>query len=150
MKIRAITIGGEQSVTLNTCMITDGARVAMQLAKACEDEGIAVQTVRFATQPFPQYLSACTEKELVQFALELQHCCQDHVIDYCSLGPVNLYDPHEASLLAYLPRLIAETESVFASAILGESARSISVQSAQAIARVIAQIAQATDGGFGN
>ena len=150
MKIRAITIGGEQSATLNTRMVTDGARVAMQLAKACEDEGIAVQTVRFATQPFPQYLSACTEKELVQFALELQHCCQDHGIDYCSLGPVNLYDPHEASLLVYLPRLIAETESVFASAILGESARSISVQSAQAIARVIAQIAQATDGGFGN
>ena len=81
MKIRAITIGGEQSATLNTRMVTDGARVAMQLAKACEDEGIAVQTVRLATQPFPQYLSACTEKELVQFALELQHCCQDHGID---------------------------------------------------------------------
>src|SRR5262245_81736 len=118
MKIRAITIGGEQRSTIDTRMITEGARLAMQLAQAYEAEGITAQTVRFATQPFPQYLRGCSEKELLRFALELQKCCRDHGIDYCSLGPVNSQDPREAPLMSYLPRLIAETESVFTSAVL--------------------------------
>ena len=150
MKIRAITIGGEQQVTLDVQAITTGARLATQLSKAYEDEGISVQTVRFATQPFPQYLGDCSEKALLRFAREIQQCCRDHGIDYCSLGPVDPYDPREMPFLAYLPRLIAETETVFTSAVLGESARPVSVKVAQAIAQVISQIAQATENGFGN
>lgn len=150
MKIRAITIGGEQRATLDTRMITEGARLAKQLARAYEDEGIVVQTVRFATQPFPEYLGDCSEQELLRFALALQHCCRDHGIDYCSLGPVDLRDPREARFLSFISPLIAGTETVFTSAVLGDSARPVSLHSAQAIARVIMQIAHATPDGFGN
>lgn len=150
MKIRAITIGGEQKSTLDVRMIAESARLVMQLSKAYEAEGISIQTVRFATQPFPQYLGGCSEKKLLRFALDLQQCCSEHGIDYCSLGPVDPQDPREAPLLPYLARLIAETESVFTSALLGDSTHPVSVKPAQAIARVMSQIAQVTTGGFGN
>lgn len=150
MKIRAITIGGEQQAKLNTRVIVEGTRVARQLAHAYEDEGIAVQTMRFATQPFPQYLGDCSEQELLRFALALQQCCRDYGIDYCSLGPVDGQDPQEARFLSFLPQLIAGTEMVFASAVLGASPRSVSVESAHAIAQVMTHIAQATPDGFGN
>jgi uncharacterized protein (UPF0210 family) len=150
MKIRSITIGGEQRATLEVRPISEGARMAKQLAKAYEDHGIAVQTIRFASQPFPQYLGACSETVLVQFAREFQLCCHDHGIDYCSLGPVDPYDAQERPLLTYLPRLIAETDSVFTSAVLGDSSRVVSVQQARDVAQVMRQIAQATADGFGN
>lgn len=150
MKIRAITIGGEQQATLDTRVIAAGASLAIQLSRAYEEEGITVQTIRFATQPFLQYLSDCSEDELLRFALMLQQCCRDYGIDYCSLGPVDPHDPREASFLSAVPRLIAETDSVFTSAVLAESTRPPSVRSAQAIAQVIGRIAQVTDNGFGN
>jgi uncharacterized protein len=150
MKIRAITIGAELQATLDRRVIAESARVATQLAHAYEAEGIAVQTIRFASQPFPRYLGSCSEKQLLQFAVDLQQCCRDHDIDYCSLGPVDPQNPRDAALVPYLPRLIAGTDSVFASAILTESARSLSLKTAQAIARVMHQIAQMTNSGFGN
>lgn len=150
MKIRAITIGSELRAPLDPHVITAGARLAKQLAQAYEAEGIAVQTLRFASQPFPQYLGGCSETECLRFALELQQCCRENGIDYCSLGPVDPQDPRETAFMAYLPRMIAETDSVFTSAILGDGTRSVSVKTAQAIARVMRQIAQMTSGGFGN
>jgi uncharacterized protein (UPF0210 family) len=150
MKIRAITVGAELRARLDTRVIAEGARLATQLARVYEAEGVVVQTLRFASQPFPQYLADCSETELLQFALELQRCCRDHGVDYCSLGPVDLQNPREAALVSYLPQLIAETDNVFTSAILAKSTRSISVKTASMIARVIHRIAQMTAGGFGN
>ena len=150
MKIRAITFGAEQRATLDTQVIVECARVARELKKAYEAEGIAVQTVRFATQPFPQYLGDCSEAELLRFAAEIERCCREQGFDFCSLGPVNGQNSVEAHLLGIVPRLIAETETIFISAVLGESRQVVSVPAAQAIAHVIAQIAHLTPDGFGN
>jgi uncharacterized protein len=150
MKIRAITVGCEISHPLDTQTIASAGRFLRRVRAAYEAQGIPVQTVRLATQPFPTYLRGKSEREFIRFVLELQQCCREHGMDYCALGPGDPVHPEEARLLNFLPRLIAETEVVFASAPLGNVAQPVSLASARTIAHTILAIAGATAGGFGN
>ena len=150
MKVRAITVGLDPGFPLSCEKVAAAGRFAARVRAACEDAGVPVQTVRLATPPFPVYLRERTEAELVRFAGELERCCRENGIDYCALGPVNCQVDAEVRLLAILPTLIAETEAVFTSAVLGAGGQPARVSTARAIARVIRDIARATPGGFGN
>lgn len=99
MKIRAITIGIEPGVPLNVQRVAAAGAFAQRLKARYEDVGVPVQTVRLATPPFPTYLSNATSAELLRFARDLEHCCREHGIDYCALGPVDPeVEPEKASL----------------------------------------------------
>lgn len=150
MRIRAITVGSEISFPLDEQVIVSAGRFARQVRTAFVEQGVEVQTVRFVTQPFPRYLGGKSEYDILRFIVDLQQCCRDQGMDYCALGPVNPCVPEETRFLELLPRLIAETEVVFASALLGETTQPVSFAAARAIARVIRAIAWATPGGFGN
>lgn len=156
MKVRAVTVGMEPGFPLDSQRVAAAGRFAAHVRASCEDIGVPVQTVRLATPPFPSYLGGCTEPAIIGFAGELERCCRDNGIDYCALGPVN--PPEETGTerktetkgFSLLPALIAQTENVFVSAILGTGGRLPHVPTAQAIASVIREIAYATPGGFGN
>ena len=150
MKIRAITVGIEPGVPLQTTSIAAAGRFAAQLRTECEAIDIPVQTVRLATPPFPSYLHDQPEADIHRYVKELQDCCQTHGIEYCSIGPVNPQIEAEQRLFAMLPELIANTQTVFASAVLAESGQPLHVPTGRAIAEAIRDIAQATDEGFGN
>ncbi|MGH8008842.1 MAG: DUF711 family protein, partial [Candidatus Binatia bacterium] len=153
MKVRAITVGIEPGFPLDFQRITAAGRFAARVRAACEDFGLPVQTVRLATPPFPLYLESCTDLAIISFAGELERCCRDNGIDYCALGPANPSGTEgetERRFLSLLPALIAQTESVFASAILGASGQPTHIPTVQAIADVIRQIACSTPAGFGN
>ena len=150
MKVRAITVGLDPGFPLSSEKVAAAGRFAARVRAACEDTGVPVQTVRLATPPFPLYLRERTEAEILRFAGELERCCRENGIDYCALGPVNCEVDAEVRLLAILPTLIAETEAVFTSAVLGAGGQPARVSTARAIARVIRDIARATPGGFGN
>ena len=49
MKIRSITIGLDPGFPLKTARITQGGRFAREVKTLCEEEGLAVQTLRLAT-----------------------------------------------------------------------------------------------------
>lgn len=150
MKVRSITIGTDVGFPFETEKVAVAGRFAARVRAACEEAGVPVQTVRLATPPFPRYLSERTEGEILRFALELQRCCQEHGIDYCALGPVNPHVDAEVRLLEMLPALIAQTDAVFASALLGTGTQAVRVAAVRAIARVIQEIARSTADGFGN
>jgi uncharacterized protein (UPF0210 family) len=150
MKIRAITVGCEIGDPFDARMIANAGRFLRRVRAAYEAQGVSVQTARFATQPFPAYLRGKSERAAIRFVLDLQQCCREHGMDYCALGPGDPVHPDEARLLHFLPRLIAETEVIFASAQLGNVAQPISLAAARTIARTILEIAEATAGGFGN
>lgn len=150
MKIRAITVGCEIGDPLDTQTIANAGRFVGRIRTAYEAQGVPVQTVRFATQPFPAYLRGKSEREAIRFVLDLQQCCREHGMDYCALGPGDPVDPEDVRLLDFLPHLIAETEVVFASALLGHVAQPVSLTAARTIARTILAIAGATASGFGN
>ena len=150
MKVRAITIGIDPGVPLQPASIAAAGRFAAQVRTACEASDIPVQTVRLATPPFPSYLSRKPEAAIHTYVKDLQDCCQAHGLEYCSIGPVNLQIKEEQRLFAMLPQLIAETQTIFASAVLAESGQPLRLSTGQAIAQAVHDIAQATDEGFGN
>src|SRR5262245_20296110 len=141
MKIRAITVGIEPDLPLVSEKIVAAGRFAARVRAACADVGVMVQTIRLATPPFPSYLGRCGEAEILRFAIELEQCCRENGIDYCSLGPVKAETASEYRFFAFLPQLIAQTESVFTSAVLGAGGRAPRVASARAIAQVMREIA---------
>lgn len=149
MKVRAVTVGIEPGFPLDPRRVAAAGRFAAGVRAAYDDLGVPVQTVRLATPPFPSYLGGGTESAIIGFASELERCCRDHGIDYCALGPVNPYET-EPRFLSLLPTLIAQTESVFASALLASGRQPAHAPTVRAIASVMQEIAHATPGGFGN
>ena len=150
MKIRAITIGIEPGLPLRTASIAAAGRFAAQLRTACEAIAIPVQTVRLATPPFPSYLHGQSEADIHLYVRGLQDCCQAHGIEYCSIGPVHPQIEAHQRLFAMLPELIADTHTIFASAVLAESGQPLRLSTGQAIAQAVRDIAHSTDEGFGN
>ena len=150
MKIRSITIGLDPGFPPKTARIMKGGRFAQEVKTICEEEGFAVQTLRLATPPFPQYLAGCSSATVLRFAQELEACCLANGLDYCALGPVDPSVPEEHRFVDLLPALIAGTEIVFVSARLGNGAQVPARPVTQAIASIMKTIADATPDGFGN
>lgn len=150
MKVRAITLGVDPGVPLKTASVASAGRFAARLRAECEAIGIRVQTVRLATPPFPSYLHDKSEADIHGYIRNLEDCCQMNGLEYCSIGPVRPLIKAEQRMFAMLPRLIAETQTIFASAVLVEAGQPLHLSTGQPIARVIRDIAEATDKGFGN
>ena len=150
MKIRSITIGLDPGFPLKTARITHGGRFAQEVKTICEAEGLAVQTLRLATPPFPQYLAGCSPAAVLRFAQELEAGCLANGLDYCALGPVDPSMPEERQFVDLLPELIAGTEAVFVSARLGNGDQVPTRPVTQAIAGIMRKIADVTPDGFGN
>jgi len=150
MKVRAITIGLDPGFPLDPQRILSAGHFAARLRAASEEIGIPVQTVRLATPPFPLFLGTRSETEILAFAKELESVGRESGFEYCSLGPVNGQEDTGRRLLGFIPSLIAQTDTVFASATLGTRERPADMTSARAIVQVIRDIARSTPEGFGN
>ena len=150
MKIRSITIGLDPGFPLQTARITHAGGFAREVRTLCEAEGLAVQTLRLATPPFPQYLAGRSPATVLRFAQELEECALANGLDYCALGPIDPGRPEERQFVELLPDLIAGTESVFVSARLGTGDHLPARPVTQAIAGIMKRIADRTPDGFGN
>jgi uncharacterized protein (UPF0210 family) len=124
-----------------------------------EDAGLEVQTVRLATQPFPEVLSNEEPAAAVPFARELEGLCQAHGIDCSSIGtvvaarPENEDEDQEKYDLAHIdviPEVIRQTEMVFASALVASAASGVNLVAIRRAAQAIADVAHSTPRGFGN
>ena len=150
MKIRSITVGLDPGFPLDTARIARAGRFVTRAKQACEENGLEVQTTRLATPPFPRFLAGQSHRAVIRFAQELEACCLSHGLDYCALGPVDPRVPEERRFLQLLPDLIAATENVFVSAVLGNGGQAPSAASAHDIAQTMVRIARVTPDGFGN
>lgn len=64
--------------------LEDAIRVGRRVEKALVETGYTVQTVRIATNPFPDWL----EKETLQSQLDcIDSVLQKHELEFCALGP---------------------------------------------------------------
>jgi len=150
MKIRSITVGVNLSSLSNEEVIRQAGRFARQSKETFEGQGIEVQTLRLATQPFPEYLGDASGEEILRFAVELEKLCVKEGLEYFSIGPVTSdKTDRDLALMALIPRLIQETERLFVSITIGTGAE-IKGQTVREAARAIKEISHTTDGGFGN
>ena len=149
MEIRSVTIGTNVNYPLDSGDFHVFGQFQERARTLLQDAGLAVQTVRLATQPFPEILQA--PAEAAPFARELEGLCQNHGIDYCSIGTVVTAQPEDS--LAYIdaiPAVIRQTEMAFASALVATRDSGINLTAIRRAAEAIADIARSTPKGFGN
>jgi len=151
MRIRSVTIGANLSYPIDVGRFGDFERFQARAQGLFEDAGLAVQTVRLATQPFPEILRDAGPASAAAFARELETLCQAHGIDYCSVGPVVATRPEDSvAYIAAIPEIIRQTEMAFASALVAAPGSGIHLSAIRQAAEVIADVAHSTPNGFGN
>jgi hypothetical protein len=119
MRIRSVTIGANMSYPLQEEAFRTFQPFQAQARALFAGAGLEVQTVRLATQPFPEILARAGPDRAVAFAQDLEALCQAHGIDYCSVGTVLATD--RGADLAYIdaiPEMIRRTGMAFASALV--------------------------------
>jgi uncharacterized protein (UPF0210 family) len=151
MRIRSVTIGTnvEYPIHAGRFRLYDAfqARARTLFAEA----GLEVQTVRLATQPYPEVLRGAGPAGAPSFARELESVCQEHGIDYCSIGSLDATAAdNDLGYLDVIPQVIGVTEMAFVSALVASRQSGIHLAAIQRAAQVIAQVAEVESSGFGN
>jgi hypothetical protein len=151
MRIRSVTLGTDVGYPLDTDGFGRFEAFQRQARMRFEQAGLEVQTVRLATQPFPDVLRDEGPAGAAPFAQALEAACQAHGIDYCSVGPVVATElASELSYIGAIPELIRATKAAFASVLVAEQGAGINLEAIARSAEVVAEIAHSTPGGFGN
>ena len=140
MRIRSVTIGANVSYPLEADSFHSFGEFAALARTLFENAGLELQTVRLATQPFPQILQGQGPDSAVPFAQELERLCQAHGVDYCSIGTV--VATREEDVLPYvdvIPAVIRQTEMAFASALVASPVSGINLAAiaSAAVSRIV-------------
>ncbi len=151
MRIRSVTLGTDVRYPLDPASFEAFEGFQRQARARFEEAGLEVQTVRLATQPFPEVLRDEGPDVAPAFAQALEAACLAHGIDYCSIGPVVATDPEsDLSTIASIPEVIRGTEVAFASVLVAERGSGINLDAIARSAQVVTEIAHSTPDGFGN
>ena len=98
--------------------------------------GYEVQTIRIATQPFDQYLTATNQEDLVASATTLERLAKCNGVPLLSIGSSST--PQH---LRYIPAMVAATSATSCSFALGPEP---SWEEAQAAAEAVVEVARLT------
>ena len=152
MEIRSVTCFLEQSWPLDEGLLARAGVLGEAARESFARTGLPVQTIRLATQPFPQLLTGCPPQTAIALASSLEAACQAHSLDYCSLGPVPAQELGKGMgcWIEVIPQLIQATESIFASAQVATRQAGIAPAAIERAAWAIKRISEGTEQGFGN
>jgi len=113
-----------------------------------ESRGYTVQTLRIATQPFPEYAMALPHNEAMQFFKNLDGLAQqDHVI--LSIGPAYLSGDDGDAQADLLAEIIQNTKSINGTVFVTKD-DNVNWPAVKAAARVIKRLADTTPRSEGN
>jgi uncharacterized protein (UPF0210 family) len=151
MRIRSITIGAQLGYPVGPSGFQALGQFQERARRRFADRGMEVQTVRLATQPFPEVLGEEGPSGAAPFGQALEAACQGHGIDYCSVGAV-LAAQRDAELgyLDAIPEILARTGMVFASVLVADRDSGINLSAVRRAADIIFQISGLEPSGFGN
>ncbi len=152
MYVRSLTVGIDIAWPFSGQPFARAAHFLAAARRRFTDAGLSVQTVRVATQPFPQVLGWDGAGQASALARAAQQACDDEGIEYCSLGhvPAGSGDARAADFLAALPAMIRDTQSISVSAEIANRAGGVDFANVAGAAHAITAIAGAGDGGLGN
>ena len=151
MRIRSVTLGTDVSYPLYLDGFSELESFQERARSLFGEAGLEVQTVRLATQPFPEILASEGPAAAPSLAQTLETACHEHGIDYCSIGPVMAAAPDsDLSFIDAIPDVIRATEVAFASVLVSEQGAGINLDAISRCADIVAGIAHSTPNGFGN
>jgi uncharacterized protein len=148
VKIRAVTAFVNLDRTQYQQQIADALKMLHRAQIIFESRGYPVQTIRIATQPFPQYTQGMTTQQAVDFFKQLDALAQQQKFAM-SIGPAMLNagdSPAQADLLA---EVLSNTKTLNASLMVaGEDG--VRWGAVGAAAHVMKKLEEATEHSQGN
>lgn len=147
MNIRSITYFLDPGYPLDETQLKKTEAFVAQARPAFEAAGYVVQTARLATTPFPHFLPDLTPEALINFAQTFEQIATSIGCEYVALGPALPDYPESYSLI---PKVLAETENTFFSAVMASVEAGISLPAVRACAEIIHQATTLDPNGFSN
>ncbi|MGA2098211.1 MAG: DUF711 family protein [Candidatus Acidiferrum sp.] len=117
VKIRAITAFVNLDRTQYQIQITDAMKMLKRARTIFESRGFPVETIRIATQPFPEYIEGLSREQALQFFKNYDALAVDQGFS-ASIGPAMLKatdSPAQADLLA---EILKNTKALYASLVV--------------------------------
>jgi uncharacterized protein (UPF0210 family) len=147
MKIRSVTYFDDPGIPLGDDFLSRTGNFARETRRCFEAAGLELQTVRFASPPFPILLASQTDDQIIEFAIHLEKVLIDNGFDYISLGPALPEKPESFSIV---PELIRNTEITFCSGLMTHPEKGLSLAAVRACGEIICQLAPLDENGFKN
>ena len=151
MDIRSLTCFADLEYPLNPAQWRQIARFAAEARRAFADAGFRVQSIRLATQPFPNLLAFNEALALPALAKEVETVAHDADVNYVSLGPA----PGSVGAAGWrmaeeIPEAIEATSAVFFSTSIASAVLGLDWGGITASAGMIQRTSRVTADGFGN
>src|SRR6266496_3946592 len=148
-KIRTITAGINLKSTTDLVTVESAISFLQRTKKKFENEGYEIQTLRIATQPFPEYLKGKTRREALADLKKIDEVVVARGV-LLSIGPVITDDRHDPEFASWATQLVKETRNINFSVTVASPGRGIHSQTALTAAEAIVAIAGTSSGGEGN
>jgi uncharacterized protein (UPF0210 family) len=124
MKIRSLTLFADPGNPIQKAVLSQAEVFANWVNKIIKPSEYELQTLRFATPPFPLILQNTTTNQLVSYANELVSPLTSYGFDYVSLGPAL---PSHPESYTFVPDLIKSTKNVFCSGLMTDKNNTINL-----------------------
>jgi uncharacterized protein (UPF0210 family) len=147
-KIRSITYFADLTPDVATKTLARAGAFLEDAHQAFWGAGQQVQTHRFASQPFSSGLAPDGPESVPQLAAEVFAMCQQHNINYLSLGPVRLQD--DPRYIEAIGEIFRQTPGVFATVSIAEPEQGISLLRLWQTAVLIDRLSRVTPDGMTN
>ncbi len=147
MKIRSVTYFENPGDPIRKETLNHSEKFSREAKRLFESAGYQVQTVRFASPPFPLILKNLANEQVLSYAGDLERSLNSIGFDYLSLGPAI---PSHPESYALIPDLIQSTENTFCSGLMTDPKKGISLSAVRSCGEIIHQLAPIDPDGFAN
>lgn len=147
MKIRSITCFVDPGWPLDLHGLEYAGGFNRAARDAFVESGYEVQTTRLACVPFSSLLYGKDAFEGIEFSIALEKAALELGFDYVSIGPAL---PGHPESLRVIPDILENTSTVFASGVISDPMKGISLEAVWGCANVIKRNAQISSDGFAN
>ena len=150
MKIRSVTsfVPVSKESFIKEDILTKLKAFNEDILTAFDHSDFEVQSIRCATNPFPEYLSNLELDKAIKATQQIETGFLDVGFDYVSIGTVGV---DQTEYFKWIPELIKETKNVFATAqMVSFDQRRISLKAIKAISSIMKGLSKVEANGFGN
>ena len=147
MKIRSVTLFDNPGQSIRSDFLLLVEKFNQEAKGAFQDSSFEVQTIRFATPPYPILLKGMGADQVIDYAIQLEGTLNSLGYEYLSLGPALPDYPDSYSLI---PDLIDSTENTFCSGLMTDPEKGVSLPAVRSCGEVIHRLTPLDPNGFSN
>ncbi len=147
MKIRSVTYFDNPGSSLKSDFLRQAEKFNQEVKRAFQDANIELQTIRFASPPYPILLKDMKTDQVIDYAIQLERTLNSLDYEFISLGPALPDFPESYGLV---PDLIESTENTFCSGLMTDPVKGVSLQAVKKCAEIIHRLTPLDPNGFSN